>query len=214
MRAILVTQGLDQALGGERSFPSHMTKANKKVIMGKVHGAITLNLGDWVIREISKEKTVAGVWNKLETLYMTKSLANRLILKKRLHNFQMLVGKTIVDHLDDFNKLILDLENIKVSMDDEDQVIILLSSLPEFYEYFVDTMLFGKKSLSMEEVQTTLTSKELTKKVDLKEANAKSLEVSCRFDKKNFHNYQRRLCYFCNKEGHFKRNCPERKNKE
>jgi len=36
------------------------------------------------VRGIEGEEIV-GVWSKLESLHMTKSLANRLILKKRLH---------------------------------------------------------------------------------------------------------------------------------
>ncbi|RDY09402.1 hypothetical protein CR513_06218, partial [Mucuna pruriens] len=59
----------------------------------------------------------------------------------------MTVGKSIVDHVDDFNK------------------------------HFVDIMMFGRGSLTMEEVQTTLASKELTKKVYLEDTNAESLTV-------------------------------------
>lgn len=56
---------------------------------------------------------------------MTKSLANRLYLKKRLCTFQMILGRRIEDLADEFNKLILDLENIDVILDD----VIFLTSL-------------------------------------------------------------------------------------
>ena len=84
---------------------------------------------------------------------MTKSLANRLILKKRLQTFQMTLGKSIVDHIDNFNKLILDLENTEVTIDQEDQAIILLNFLPNSYEHFVETMILGRESLTLYEVQ-------------------------------------------------------------
>lgn len=37
-------------------------------------------------------------------------------------------------HMDEFNRLILDLENIEVKIDDEDQAILLIQSLPSSYE--------------------------------------------------------------------------------
>ena len=68
--------------------------------------------------------------------------------------------KSIEDHIDDFHKLILDLENIE----DEDQVLILLNSLSNSYEHLVDTLLYRKVSISLEEVEVALMSKKLKKK--------------------------------------------------
>jgi hypothetical protein len=42
----------------------------------------------------------------------------------------------LCDHLDDFNRIILDLENIDIKVDDEDQALILLCSLPEMTRFF------------------------------------------------------------------------------
>ena len=43
-------------------------------------------------------------------------------------------------HINDFNKLCLDLENIDVNYDDEDKALVLLRSLPRSYETFVDIL--------------------------------------------------------------------------
>jgi len=42
----------------------------------------------------------------------------------------MIEDKVLAEQLDMFNKLILDLENINVMIDDEDQALLLLCSLP------------------------------------------------------------------------------------
>ncbi|MFQ6663319.1 hypothetical protein Gotur_030888, partial [Gossypium turneri] len=40
-------------------------------------------------KEVLMEKTSSALWKRLETLYVTKSLANRLVLKQRLFTFRI-----------------------------------------------------------------------------------------------------------------------------
>lgn len=85
MRAILVQQGLVEALKNEEEMSSSLKEKERVEILDKAHSAIILCLGDKPLREVSREKTAAGMWLKLENLYMTKSLANRLYMKQRLY---------------------------------------------------------------------------------------------------------------------------------
>ena len=53
---------------------------------------------------------------------MKKSPAHRLFLKKRLYTFSMREGVSIQEHIDNFNKIILDLEGVEyVKITDEDK---------------------------------------------------------------------------------------------
>lgn len=61
----------------------------------KVHSAILLSLGDEVLREVAEETTALAFWNRLEGLYLKKSLANRLYLKKSLYTIHMEESKDL-----------------------------------------------------------------------------------------------------------------------
>ncbi|GJX67378.1 hypothetical protein Tco_0303105 [Tanacetum coccineum] len=171
MRCLLIQHGWEAALD---PFPETMADAEKTAalktdVYKKAHSALLLCLDNKVLREVNKEDSAAGVWLKLETLYMTKSLANKLYLKKKLFTFYMDSGKKLSEHVDEFNKLIGDLANIGVDIDDEDQALMLLTSLPSSYDNFVETLLYGRESLTLEDVLSSLNSRELKKRTDAKD---------------------------------------------
>ncbi|GJW16056.1 zinc finger, CCHC-type containing protein [Tanacetum coccineum] len=214
MRALMVQQGCDAAL----------ETLEKTALMKKTYNTLILCLGDRVLREVTKETTTAGIWTKLTSLYMTKSLANRLYLKKKLYTYYMSLGTKLDDHIDEFNKLILDLTNIDIEIEDEDQALMLLTSLPSSYENFVETLLYGRESLTMEDVLATLNSKELKKRTEgTKEESGDGLYVkgmsnhsgkahsggSSRFKSRGGTSKLR--CFICHSEGHLKRDCPMKK---
>nr|GEU92598.1 crooked neck-like protein 1 [Tanacetum cinerariifolium] len=136
-----------------------MKAQTKAELNKKADSAMILCLGNKVLREVTGETTAAGVWPKLETLYMTKSLANKLYLKKKLYTFYILAGRKISKHIDEFNKIVLDLTNIEVKFEDEDLALLLLTSLPASYEHFMDTLLYGREALTLEDVMAILNSK-------------------------------------------------------
>ena len=136
MRALVVHQGFESALeeddlGGASS---SISNENKRQIHNKAHSTLILSLSDSILREISEEKTTLGIWNKVKALCMKKSLAYRLFLKKRLYTLCMKEGVSIQEHINNFNKIILDhegVENVKIT--DVNKAFFLLSSLPKTY---------------------------------------------------------------------------------
>jgi hypothetical protein len=85
------------------------------------------------MREVMHEKSTATLWKKLEELYMTKSLTNKLRLKERLYTIHMSEGTSMQSHLNEFNSIIVDLESLDVKIDGEDKTILLVVSLPPFF---------------------------------------------------------------------------------
>ncbi|KAH9723787.1 CCHC-type domain-containing protein [Citrus sinensis] len=143
IRALLVHQRLDVALDDESSSKKPMKVIEEELseVLDRAHSAIIISLGDGVLKEVGGEKTAARLWKKLEDLYTKKSMAKRLTIKKKLYTLQMEEGSSIIDHIDAFNKIILDPEDINVKIDDENKAMILLCSLSSSYENLVDTLM-------------------------------------------------------------------------
>lgn len=144
----------------------------KKHILDRAQSTVILSLNDSILREIFKEKIIVRIWNKEEAVYMKKSLAYRFFLKKRLYTFLMKEGMPIQEHIDTFNKIILELirvENVKIR--DEVKAFFLQSSLSQSFflqSSFVDTMLYGRTILILEDVKASLSSKEILKNNGMK----------------------------------------------
>ena len=221
MYAILVQQKVAKALKGEKELPSTLTADQKSEMMELAFSTLTLHLDDKVLREVSNETTASGLWLKLEQLYMTKSLQDRIYLKGKLFGFKMSESKSIAENLDDFNKLILDLADIEIKIDDEDKAVIILNSLPKSFSNFVDTMKYGRESLTLEDVQVALKSKELDIKLGKDSHNSgEGLTVRGRTEKRDLKGKEKHRskshgkkgnCHYCKKPGHYRRDCPDRK---
>ena len=96
---LLVQQGMVKALLGKEKQPTTITDDDWDEMDARALSAIHLCLVDDVLFNIVTEKTTISLWSKLESLYMTKSLTNKI--------FQMKEGVSIVDHLNTFNTLLV-----------------------------------------------------------------------------------------------------------
>ena len=120
MRALLVQQGLWKALKGKNALLATLSNEEKEDLLEWAHSAIMLSLGDEVLREIVDEEIAVGLWLKLESRYMTKSLTNHLYMRQRLYTIRMKESTPVSDHLDEFNRIVIDLKNIECKVEDED----------------------------------------------------------------------------------------------
>ena len=157
MRAAPIQHGLWKVLSGPYTKPSMMTDEQWAEQQKKKRGslrddeweelelkalsAIQLCLAPHVLSEVLDKTTAVGLWVRLEELYMTKSLANKIQLKETLYTFRMTEGTPVQKHLNDFNSIVVDLESLDVKIRDEDKAILLVVSLPPSYKHFKEIML-------------------------------------------------------------------------
>ena len=120
-------------------------------------------------------------------------------------------GMQVNEHLDKFNRIVLDLRGVGVDIDDEDQDMFLLHSLPESYESFVDTIIYGRDEFSVNDVKDALLPKELKRLTSSSGGDRVEFGLTVSRGKGMGKNHGLR-CYHCKEIGYVKKNCPYRGN--
>jgi len=103
----------------------------------KARSTIHLCLLDLVLLNVSGEYSAKKLWEKLGNLYQSKSLVNKLFLRKKLYHLRMEDGDSMTDHLNILNTLVSQLVSVDIKMEEEDKCITLLCSLPDSWDNLV-----------------------------------------------------------------------------
>ena len=135
-------------------------------------------------------------------------------------NLKLKEGRSVVEHLNDFEGLVTELNVTGLSLDDETQACVLLGSLPDSWDTLVVSLSNsapdGKVTLDM--VRSSLFKEEVHRK-DAGESSSQALVTENRGRSKSrgpkghakfkdrSKSREKRSCYHCGKPGHLKRNC-------
>ena len=122
----------------------------------KYISTIRLCNADNIINNVIDEDSAPSLWEKLEKLYLGKILTTKLNLKLDLHRLKMEDGVNLIEHLNVFKGLLDLLGRVDVNIEEKDQALLLLTSLPDSFEHMVITVLYGKDTLQMGEVGLAL----------------------------------------------------------
>ncbi|PKI45562.1 hypothetical protein CRG98_034080 [Punica granatum] len=82
-----------------------------------------------------------------------------MVMSKALSAIQLSLSNKVL------LEIVMDLANADVKIEDEDHALLLVCSLPEAYDSFVYTVLYGRTSITLEDVTASLNSKKLQKNV-------------------------------------------------
>lgn len=225
VKDLLVQQGLVKAL---KKKPEAMSSDDWEELQMKAVSTIRLCLADDVMYHVIGDESLAGVWTKLESRYMSKSLTNKQFLKQKLFGLKMIEGSDLIQHINTFNQIISDLLRIEVTFNEEDQALMLLCSLPSSMENLVTTLLWGKETLELEEVTAALLAynqrRQQTEGISGEGLVAKGRKDRGRKSERGRTGARWKSksrgrtpepkefkCYKCHETGHFKKDCPYRK---
>ncbi|XP_045825325.1 uncharacterized protein LOC123917602 [Trifolium pratense] len=221
VKDLLAQQGLQKAL--RETKPTDMADDDWLELQEKAAGLIRLCVSDEVMYHILDLTSPKEVLDKLESQYISKTRMNRLFTKMRLYSLKMREGSDLQQHVNTFNNIITELVKLGVKIDDEDSAIMLLCSLPSSYKHLVNTLIYGKDTISLNVITATLLShsrmsqnvevgtqgKGLYVKESQDHGQIKGKAGSGKMSKSK--NRKIAECYSCKQIGHWKRDCPLRK---
>ena len=153
------------------------------------------------------------LWKKLEDKHVTKSVENCLYLKKKLFRFQYHAGISMFEHLNDYNKILTDLQNLEVDISSEDKALLLLNSLLDTYDHLITTLLYGKDEIRFNDASNALTNNEYRKK-DKQVERYTMTEALIVKGMSNDKKLEKDKCAYFHKKGHWKKDCPLLQNKD
>ena len=107
-------------------------KSNKKTI-----GQIRQWIDHSVFHHVAQETDAYTLWQKLENMYQAKTARNKALLIRRLVNLKLKSGTSVAEHTSEFQNLVNQLSTVALTLGDEEQALLLLSSLPDSWETLV-----------------------------------------------------------------------------
>lgn len=97
-----------------------------------------------------------ALWDKLGTLYQSKSSGNKIFLQKKLYNLRMKDGDSVIEHLNAFNTVVSQLLSVDIKILDEDKRISLLCSLQNSLDSVVIAIGRNETALQFDEIVSSL----------------------------------------------------------
>eukprot|EP00253_Pinus_taeda_P019432 PITA_19432 len=117
----------------------------------------------WIAVDLG-EATAKALWDKLGTLYQSKSPVSKLFLRKKLYNLRMKDGESMTEHMNAFNTMVSQLSFVDIKILDEDKRISLLCSLPDSWDSLVIAIGSNATALQFDEIVSTLLTEEMRQK--------------------------------------------------
>eukprot|EP00794_Sanderia_malayensis_P011646 gene11646-12844_t len=184
----------------------------------KAMATICLSLSDSQLLLVRSATTAREAWKKLEEHFETKSLANKLFLPRRYLTSMMSEGDKMIDHINKLRSLAEQLDSVGAPISEEDQVMTLLSSLPDSYENLIVALESRSDDLSMEFVTARLLHEERKRceaSVCLGDAMEKAL-VATRATpssqkQRSKPGNKKGKCFNCGIKGHWAKDCTKPK---
>ncbi len=208
MRMMLFKHGLWKFIDGSATLPNEKAASvdyNKKEM--KAFALLCEHLTDAQLAHIQYCDNVKSAWEALRGVHETKTIGNKLFLRRRFFTIKMQEGNDMLAHINMVKALGDQLRSIDVNITNEDVYMVLLMNVPPSFDNLVTSL----ESMSTKDVDLQFIITRLLHNVS-KRKECESFETTALINKT--HKLNEKLCFYCKKHGHFMRNCLKKKSDE
>ena len=114
-----------------------------------------------MLLNVSCEDLSKKLWDKLGSLYQSKSIVNKLFLIKKLYLLRMSDGISVTEHLNEFNTMLIQLSSVDIKITNEEKCINLLCSFLDSRDSLVVAIGSNTTTLVLEDVVSSLLLEEM-----------------------------------------------------
>ena len=165
----------------------------------KALATIVLAVDTSLLYLLGEPEDPTDVWQILQDQFQRKTWANRLALKKRLYSLRLEEGCPVQEHIKAMTEIFSELAVLGDPMENEDQVVHLLASLPDSYGMLVTALETSAEVPEMEAVVERL----LHEETKLEEKTGGGSEKALASGQK-----KGPRCFRCREFGHIRKECP------
>ena len=136
----LYYKDLHDPIEGDSAKPSEMSDKDWEKLNRKI-GCIRQCINVSVFHHKSQKTNVEALWEKLKSLYERKTSQNKAYVARKPVNLKFKEGRSVVEHLSEFQDLVSHIITMKMIIKDEFQALFLLSSLLDSWETLVVSLI-------------------------------------------------------------------------
>lgn len=158
---------------------------------------------------IMPHRLAKDAWTELHRIYQQNNLAFQFYLRSKWECLRQEGGETVQEYAKRTRLLLLELSAGQIQVSPEEAILKLLRGVQPKFRHVATTLQFSGQQLTMDIVEASLRAAELQEETE----EGDTVEPKAFWTRAGKHKETRR-CFFCNKQGHIKKDCPSYKKQQ
>ena len=219
MKMYLIGKDLWEIVTGTEEIDENATEAEQRRFKKRENqalAAVCLSIATNLQIYVRSAESAKEAWDSLANHFEEKTLSKKIFYRRKLYSARMDKGSNVITHINYIKTLSEYLEAVDDMIAEKDLVIILISSLPDEYNYLITALeTIAEEKLTWNYVRDRLINEHDKlhvgeTKVEKGESSQEAL-ISKRIPEQKKHDIKNFKCHYCKKKGHFAKYCFKKK---